>query len=291
MTAPLDILDVHQHLIYPERYDYPWTSEIPKLVGRSLRYEDYLRAAARCGIGSTVFMESGVTEPADHDESGFIRSLSTDAACPILALIATCRPEREGFERFVDELDRSAVVGLRRILHVEDDGLSRTHRFRENLRLLGPRGLTFDLCFLARQLPLAVELASACPDVSFVLDHCGVPDIASAAREPWRTDIVALAELPNVACKISGVLAYCDPVHADRAAVTPYVEHCIEAFGWDRIVWGSDWPLVEINSSLSDWVTITREIVEGESEEKQRKLFIENAQRIYGLKSREAEHV
>jgi predicted TIM-barrel fold metal-dependent hydrolase len=69
------------------------------------------------------------------------------------------------------------------------------------------------------------------------------------------------------------------------------VEHCIEAFGWDRVVWGSDWPLVEINSSLSHWVTITREIVAGESEEKRRKLFSENAQRIYGLKSREAEHV
>jgi predicted TIM-barrel fold metal-dependent hydrolase len=291
MSALSGIIDVHQHLIYPERYNYPWTSGIPKLVGRSLRYEEYLRAAEGCGIGSTVFMESGVAEPADQDESGFISSLSTESACPILALIATCRPEREGFERFVDELDRSAVVGLRRILHVEDDGLSRTDRFRENIRLLGTRGLTFDLCFQARQLPLAVELAVACPDVSFVLDHCGVPDVASAESEPWRTDIAALADLPNVACKISGVLAYCDPAHADRAAVTPYVEHCIETFGWDRVVWGSDWPLVEINSSLSDWVTITREIVEGESADKQRKLFTENAQRIYGLKSREAEHV
>jgi predicted TIM-barrel fold metal-dependent hydrolase len=290
MSAPSDIIDVHQHLIYPERYDYPWTSGLPKLVGRSFGYEDYLGAARGCGIRSAVFMESGATAPDDHDEARFIRSLSTEAACPILALIATCRPEREGFERFVDELDRSAVVGLRRILHVEDDGLSRTERFRENIRLLGERGLTFDLCFQARQLPLAVELALACPGVSFVLDHCGVPDIASAESEPWRTDITALADLPNVACKISGVLAYCDPIHADRAAVTPYVEHCIEAFGWDRIVWGSDWPLVEMNSSLRDWVTITREIVEGELEERQRKLFIDNAQRIYGLKALRAEH-
>ncbi len=279
----LSITDVHQHLIYPDRYAYPWTLTIPALAGRAFSYEDYLRAADGCGIDAALFMESGASEPTAHDESTFVQSLSDDARCPIVGLIAACVPEREGFAEFLDALSGTGIVGLRRILHVVDDEVSRSALFRKNTRLLAEHGLTFDLCFLARQLPVALELVSACPDVSFVLDHCGVPDIASGAIDAWRTDISALAKMPNVACKISGLLAYCDPAHADRTAVAPYVEHCIEAFGWDRVVWGSDWPLVEINASLRDWVSITRAIVAGEPEDNQRKLFSDNARRIYGV--------
>ncbi len=278
----LPIVDVHQHLIYPDRYDYPWTTTIPALRGRSFAYEDYVRASVGCGIDATVFMESGASQPTDHAESAFVRSLLTEPGCVIAGLVASCHPERPGFERFLDELEHPHILGLRRILHVEDDDLSRSSLFRANVRLLGGRGLTFDLCFLSRQLPIALELAGDCPNVSFVLDHCGIPDIAAGSIDTWRRDIDRLAELANVACKISGVLTYCDPARADRSAVAPYVEHCIEVFGWDRVVWGSDWPLVEINASLQDWVAITRELVSGESPDNQSKLFSENARRIYG---------
>jgi predicted TIM-barrel fold metal-dependent hydrolase len=279
----LNITDVHQHLIYPERYDYAWTADIPVLAHRAFRYEDYLRAAQGCGIGSAVFMEATASDPAEHDEAAFVQSLTTDERCPIVGVVAACRPEHDRFEQFLDDLAGSRVVGLRRILHVVDDDVSRSARFRENVRMLGERRLSFDLCFRAQQLPIAAELASACPQVSFVLDHCGGPDIAAGGLDPWRNDVRTLADLPNVACKISGVLANCDPEHADRSAVAPYIEHCIESFGWDRVVWGSDWPLVEINSSLRDWVAITRGLVAAESERNQRELFAENACRVYGL--------
>lgn len=259
---------------------------IPKLEGRAFSLADYARAAEGCGIGASVFMEATAADPADHDETAFIDALADDHTTAIVGIVAACRPEHAGFQAFLDALAATKVVGLRRILHVVDDEVSRAGLFRENVRMLAERQLTFDICVLARQLPIAHELATACPQVSFVLDHCGVPDIAGNALRPWQAGINALAELPNVSCKISGVLAYCDPQHADRSAVAPYVEQCIDAFGWDRVVWGSDWPLVEINSSLQEWVTITRQIVAGTDEADQRKLFSENATRIYGVQGR-----
>ena len=153
--------------------------------------------------------------------------------------------------------------------------------FVGNIRKLGEWGLPFDLCFLARQLPLALQLAQRCDGTQFILDHCGVPDIASDAMAPWREQIRELAKLPNIACKISGVLAYCARGKANANAVRPYVEHCLECFGWDRVVWGGDWPVCRLTADLKTWVDTSRQLVAGESESNQRKLFYENAERIY----------
>jgi predicted TIM-barrel fold metal-dependent hydrolase len=281
--ALLPLLDTHQHLVYPERHRYEWTEQVPQLAGRAFRFDDYLAAAAGCGIVASVFMETLTTDPDDHDESAFIEGLASVPGSLIRGIVAVCRPENAAFPTWLDSLHETHVVGLRRILHDEPDTLSQQPRFRTHLRLLSARNLTFDLCVLARQLPLALDLVTACPDVSFVLDHCGGPDIAAGGIDPWRDNLRALANCANVTCKISGVLANCDPLDATADTVRPYVEHAIEVFGWERVIWGSDWPVVEITATLHDWVRITRTIVAGESEANRRKLFIENAQRVYRL--------
>ena len=160
------------------------------------------------------------------------------------------------------------------------DALSQQPQLRAHLRLLPERDLTFDLCVLARQLPLALDLVTACPDVAFVLDHCGAPDIAAGALDPWRDNLRAIASCANVTCKISGLLANCDPLDSTADAVRPYVEHAIEVFGWERVIWGSDWPVVEITSTLRDWADRPGQSSAGESEENRRKLFTENAIRV-----------
>jgi predicted TIM-barrel fold metal-dependent hydrolase len=171
---------------------------------------------------------------------------------------------------------------------VEPDEFSSQPRFVENVRRLGPLGLTFDLCFLSRQLPYALALVRACPDVRFILDHCGVPDIQGEGLDPWRARIRELAAEPNVACKISGVVAYCAPGVDLAATVRPYILHAIESFGWDRVVWGGDWPVCTLGSTLSRWVEISRELVADCSPSEQARLFHANAERIYRLADRSA---
>jgi len=282
MSIP--IIDTHQHLIYPDKWRYSWADGIPQLAGKAFRYADYQQAIAGTGITKTIFMETSPDDLHFQSETTFVYELAAQPGSIIAGVIANCRPEeKDGFERYLDSIRHPKLVGLRRILHVMPDELSGSSHFAENLRLLPKHGLTCDLCFLARQLPLAIDLARRCENVQFILDHCGVPDVAAQALEPWRLNIKALATLPNVACKISGVLAYGSPAQANAAGVRPFVEHCLEQFGWDRVVWGGDWPVCNMTTTLANWVSVSRELVCDASVADQKKLFHENAERIYGL--------
>ena len=284
MSPSIPILDTHQHLIYPEKHSYSWTAGLPQLAGQAFRYAEYLKAIEGTSVRAAIFMESGADDAQWRDETRFVHTLALAPGSLIHGIIASCRPEEEsGFVAYLESVLSPKLVGLRRILHTEPDELSQRTCFAANIRLLEKYKLTFDLCVLARQIPLATELAAKCPRVQFVLDHCGVPNIATGQIDSWRQYIRKIAELPNVACKISGVLAYCAPGQASLEAVRPYVEHCLEQFGWDRVVWGSDWPVCTVTSDLRTWVQVTNQIISAASERDQRKLLHDNAKRIYGI--------
>jgi predicted TIM-barrel fold metal-dependent hydrolase len=283
-SSQIPLLDTHQHLVYANRRPYSWTAGIPALAAKSFTYDDYLRAIEGAGVAAAVFMETAPDDPFWRDETRHIAELAAAPDSLITGMIVNCRPEEEGFEEYLETLDGLPVVGLRRILHVVPNEVSQQPRFVRNVRLLAARSWTFDICMLQRQLPLAAELIRACPDVQFILDHCGVPDIAGGTIADWRQKIAAVAELPNVACKISGIIANCRPEEATADTVRPYVEYCLDVFGWDRVVWGSDWPVCLINVSLARWAEITRELIAGESDANQRKLCYANAVRLYQLK-------
>jgi len=167
------------------------------------------------------------------------------------------------------------------VLHTQPDEVCVQPRFVGNIRLLGGRGLTFDLCLLARQLPQGHRLAEQCPGVQFVLDHCGVPDVKGRAFDPWRGDIERMAALPNVVCKISGLVAYADPATWTPGELKPWVDHVIRVFGWDRVVWGGDWPVCTLSAPLAGWVGAVREIVRDATDGQRAGFFRLNAERIY----------
>lgn len=279
---PIEVIDTHQHLILPDRLPYSWPDTIDALANRPFDYGDYLEASRDTGIDRTIFME------ADSDdwkaETEIVLGMVADPETKMSAVIANCRPEiDDGFDEWLERVADTDVVGLRRILHQTTDDVSESDVFRRNLKKLAGRGLTFDINFLARQLPIAADLLRAVDDVPFILDHCGVPDIAAGEIDGWRKGIETLAGFPHVACKISGITAYCAPGTVSVDTLRPYIEHCIERFGWDRVVWGSDWPVCNIHSSLREWMMITREVVGKEDPSNQEKLFRLNAERIYGL--------
>lgn len=273
------IVDTHLHLVYQDRLRYPWLAGAPAL-DRSFTLEDYLPDAKAAGIEAMLHMEVDVAEADIEAETEFVTGLGQG----IVGAIAACRPEHADFPAMLERLAANPKVkGLRRILHQSPDELGRRPIFAENLRRLSSLGLTFDLCVLARQLPIAVEIARAVPDVQFILDHCGVPNVKDQALDPWRADMTALAELPNVAAKVSGVIAYGDPEGWTVDDLRPFVEHAISAFGWDRVVWGSDYPVCTLTASLPRWIAATHELIAGASEEEKAKLLHANAERIYRL--------
>ena len=272
------IIDTHLHLVYKDRFTYPWLDGAPA-INRQWTAQAYFAEAERLGIDAALHMEVDVDETDIVPETRFMLSVHPK----VIGAIAACRPESSGFPAQLESLRAlGGVKGLRRILHTQPDDLSQSALFAENIRLLGAAELTFDICVLARQLDIGRALAAKCPDVQFVLDHCGVPDIAGGDFAAWRDGITRIAELPNVAAKISGVIAYGGPDWT-AATLRPYVEHIIESFGWDRVVWGSDHPVCTLTANLTRWVDTTRELISGASATEQARLFHANAERIYHL--------
>lgn len=276
----MHLVDTHQHLWDLKQFPYTWCADISAL-NRSFTLQDYVAESAGLGIAKAVFMECDVDEPHQLAEAEHIQQLAQET--PLIAgIIASGRPERPDFAEHLDRLVQLPKLrGVRRILHTQPDELSQSSLFAENLRRLPSLGLTFDLCVLARQLPIAIDLVDRCPEVTFVLDHCGVPDVKAGDLDPWRQHVVALAERSNVCCKISGLVAYADPETWTVDDLRPWVEHVISCFGWDRVVWGGDWPVCTLSASLKDWVEATHELFRSVSAEERAALYHRNAERIY----------
>lgn len=276
------IIDTHLHIIDQSVLRYPWVAGVPAL-NRDFSYEDYAREAKRGGISHTLHMEVDV-DPADIEaETAHVAAKAKEAGSLLRGAIVSCRPEEAGFGAYLERQRANPFVkGFRRVLHVMPNELSESATFRSNIKLLAGTGLPFDLCVLPHQIPKAIALADLAPDVQFVLDHCGVPDIKSSAEHPWREHISEIAKRPNVVAKISGVVAYSGE---DWTADTlrPWVEHAIGAFGWDRVVWGSDWPVCTLGGGLSTWIAATHTLIAGSSAGEKTKLLSGNAKRVWRL--------
>lgn len=277
------IIDTHLHLIYRDRLSYPWLADIAPL-NRDFSYETYAAEARRCGVTDAIHMEVDVAQADIEAETRNVEELARGPATLLRGAISACRPEDDGFPAFLDrQVADPFVKGFRRVLHVVPEDLSEGATFRANVKRLAAAARPFDLCVRPDQIDKAIALADVGPSVQFVLDHCGVPAIKDRAEHPWREKISAIARRPNVAVKISGVVAYAEPATWTIDDIRPYVEHAIESFGWDRVVWGSDWPVCTLTASLSIWVAAAQAITLGCSADERARLFSVNARRIWRL--------
>ncbi|MBD9375358.1 amidohydrolase [Rhizobium sp. ARZ01] len=276
-------IDTHLHLIDQSKLAYPWLSGAGEL-DRDFTYAEYALEAKRLGIEAAVHMEVDVATSDIEVETEMVRSLAVSQGGMIQGVIAACRPEEVGFAAYLERCEADPFVkGFRRVLHVVPDDISEQALFRDNLKRMAGSRLTFDICMLARQQPLAMALIDSAPDVRFVLDHCGVPDIISGQYDSWKRGISEIARRPNVTAKVSGIVAYADPQAWTVETIRPYAEHIVSAFGWDRVLWGSDWPVCTRGGGLSTWVGATQAIFGACTAEEREKLYRANAKRFWNL--------
>ncbi|MGH9352034.1 MAG: amidohydrolase family protein [Terriglobia bacterium] len=285
----MKIIDAHQHLWDMDRFRFSWCKEIP-LLNRSFRMPDYLDAIRGLGIEKSVHLEADVDEPYMLEETRYILKLAAAKDNPLAGVVACARPEKEGFRKYLDAIAGDpALKGIRRVLHTQPDSVSQSPTFVENVNILPSYGLSFDLCVLARQLPIATELVRRCPKVTFILDHCGVPQVKERALDPWRDHLLDISRFHNVCCKISGLVAYADPAKWVPEDLRPFVEYTIECFGWNRVLFGSDWPVCTQSAALKTWVETLLSLTQTAPEADRTKLFYQNAARVYRLNGGVAE--
>jgi predicted TIM-barrel fold metal-dependent hydrolase len=279
----MQIVDTHLHLWDPDMFRYSWLQSIPSL-NRPFRTPDYIEATQGLSVVKSVHVEADVDEPFMLDETRRLLALADRPGNTLAGIVACGRPEKKDFRNILDKIaGHPKLKGIRRVLHTQPDDVGRSETFVHNIGSLADYGLSFDLCVLARQLPIAINLVSMCPDELIILDHCGMPQVKERILEPWRSHIAEIAKLPNVYCKISGLVAYADPTRWTEDDLRPYVEHVISSFGWDRVLFGSDWPVCTLSASFRQWVKALLSITRDAGPTKQNKLFYNNAIRVYRL--------
>ncbi|MCL8009996.1 amidohydrolase [Streptomyces sp. AS02] len=154
---------------------------------------------------------------------------------------------------------------------------------RRGLAAVAEAGLVYDLLVLPHQLPACVKAAADHADLTFVLDHLGKPPIASGEREPWETAVRSLAALSNTACKLSGVVTEADHASWTVEDLRPYTDVVLDAFGPDRMMFGSDWPVCTLAASYRQVVSTADELAAALSDSERAQIFEGTAARVYGL--------
>jgi L-fuconolactonase len=286
------IIDTHQHLWDLDKFRLPWLQNAPEILRRSYTNKDYLEATQGLNI-KAVYMEVDV-DPEQHvEEVEHVTQLSKSGKVPTMSAIVGGRPAGEEFAAYVKLLkDNPYVRGVRQVLHGESTpaGFCLQPSFVRGVQMLGEIERTFDLCMRPGELQDALRLTKRCPDTRFVLDHCGNADPkafrknSDATHDPeqWKRDIADLAKQGNLSCKISGIVARA-PESWTAEDLAPIVNHCLDEFGPDRVVFGGDWPVCLLGAPLRDWIDALKSIVASRPAEEQRKLWHANAVRVYGL--------
>lgn len=288
-ASRLPIVDTHQHLWDATKFDLPWIKK-SKRLNRSFLTADYLKACAGLNVVKAVYMEVAVV-PAQHAaEAAHVVALCRRQDAPTAAAVIGGRPGEDGFRDYIRRYKGSPYIrGVRRILGAKTDFLA--ERFVADIRLLGDLDMSFDLCTAPQRLAAAAKLVDACPDTRFVIDHCGnaAPNafagVKKGSHDPdrWRRDMAALARRTNTICKISGIVARMKRDTWDPGDLAPVVDHCLDSFGPDRVVFGSDWPVCLRGATLRQWVDALGDIIGKRSAADRRKLLHDNAVMFYRL--------
>lgn len=286
----LPVVDSHQHLWDLQRFQLNWLKpgQGPPLE-RSYLPEDYTTATHGFNVVKAVYVEVDVVPEQQAAEAEFIIGLCESGRVPTCAAVIAARPMHPEFEQTIRPYrDHPIVKGVRQLLHVDSTppGFCLQPAFIRGVQLLGELGLSFDLCIRPKELPDMLRLATECPGTQFILDHCGNPqaNFSLADAEQWRRDLAALAERPNVACKISGLIA--NGFERGRWSaddLAPFVNAALDTFGPGRCLFGGDWPVCLVAGTYNEWLTALRAIVAPRPEAEQQALFHDAAAHWYRL--------
>lgn len=284
MTRPR-IVDSHVHLWDPNRVEIPWLRNVPA-INKVADLDDYAEATTGLDVDGLVYLQVEVAPPYALLEARDLVNLARQNG-RVLGVVPWAPLEYgERVRYFLQELVALGpeIKGVRRIVQDEaDPEYSLQPDFVVGNQLLGDYGLSSDLCCNFRQLGAVVELVRRCPNTQFILDHIAKPNIRGGEMEPWASQMSDLASLPNVVCKISGAVTEANHDLWTVDDIAPYVNHALTVFGEDRVVFGSDWPVVTLASTYRHWVETLDQLTADWSEQARTKLWRDNAIRFYRL--------
>jgi len=275
------IVDAHHHLWKISRGDYHWMSPAMPLLARDYLVEDLQPHLRKAAVARTILVQAAPTEA----ETDFLLDLAsrTDFIAGVtgwLDLAEPAFPERLAYYR-----RHPKFVAVRPMLQdLRDDGWILRPAVLRSLRHLAELQFPFEFLTFPRHLPHVVKALEETPRLHAVIDHLSKPPIASGALEPWASLIRRVADFPGVHCKLSGMVTEADHACWSPGSLAPYVNHVVDVFGVDRLLFGSDWPVCRLAAEYGEVVNALRTILSTRLQPLELEMvFRTNAERFYGL--------
>jgi L-fuconolactonase len=274
-------IDAHQHYWKIVRGDYFWMGPHVASISRDFLPDDLKPHLARHRIDATVVVQAAPTVA----ETEYLLGLAAGDAT-IAGVVGWVDLESPSVERTLRDLAaRPKLVGIRPMLQdLPDDAWITRPRVLEGLKLVAELGLTLDFLVFARHLPYVVRALEAVPTLRSVIDHCAKPDLRGGDLGAWRSALREFSARPNVACKLSGLVTETDGARFRAEDLAPAVEHALEVFGEQRLVFGSDWPVCTLVTGYDGVVAALEKVLGARlTTSFEANLFGENARRLYRI--------
>ncbi len=275
------MIDAHHHLWNYKPKDYGWMDDSMAVLKHDYLPEDLALELQNSGISGTVVIQARQTQEETRwllelaDENSFIKG--------VVGWLDLRSPDLE--QQLMKFAAHPKLVGVRHVIHDEaDDDFMLHPDFIQGIAKLVDFDLVYDLLLFPKHLERAVKLVEKFPRQCFVLDHLGKPLIKAGIMEPWKYDISRLAGNPNVWCKLSGMVTEADTESWTYEALLPYMEVVMNAFGPERILLGSDWPVCRLAGEYSEVMKIVPEFIDSMDKTDQEKILYRNAVDCYQLK-------
>lgn len=282
--ARISLVDSHVHF-WDAHLSYSWLKNCPT-INKNFAVKELKETSQSVDLKAVIFVQAECDHSQGLMEVEWVSKLAEKENL-IKGIVAFAALEK-GLAVLSDleKLQKIPLVkGIRRLIQWESDAnFCLKPDFIKGVQLLSRFNFSFDLCIKPHQLPQTIALVKQCPNVPFVLDHLGKPDIAGKEFLVWAGHINELAKLPNIACKISGIISEASHLNWKPNDLAPYVNHCIAAFGFDRIMFGSDWPVLNVVADYNKWVETICCLVQNLTESERQSFFIENALKFYKVK-------
>jgi L-fuconolactonase len=278
------IVDTHLHVWDPKKLRYPWLDENP-FLNKPYLLDDYSKACGKIHVEKMVFVQAEADFSQYKEEADWVSTLAEKE--PRLSGIVPWAPLEKGAEAEAELAvlaENKLVKGIRRIIQFEPDmEFCLKPDFIKGVRLLPKYGLHFEICIAHIHMANTIAFARKCPDVRFILNHIAKPDIKNQNLDPWRKHMKEFSDMPNVWCKMSGLVTEADHAKWKRGHLKPYIDHVLDCFGFDRIMYGGDWPVAFQAAKYPIWVKALEWAVQGCTHGELTNLFRNNAISFYRL--------
>jgi L-fuconolactonase len=274
------VIDAHHHLWRYSPTEYDWIDDSMATLRRDFLTPDLVAELANAGIDGAVAVQARQT----LEETRWLLELAQSCEA-IRGVVGWAPLSASDLEASLPALAAEPkLVGLRHVVQAEPQGFLDGAAFNCGIRALRATGLIYDLLIVEHQLEEAIRFVDRHPQQTFVLDHIAKPKIAAKEIEPWRTMIRELSKRGNICCKISGMVTEDTWSSWSMESLRPYLDVVIEAFGADRLMAGSDWPVCLVATGYARWWQVLRNYFESFSENERADIFGATAIRVYDLK-------